>query len=56
MFCWYRHLTHPTFDRVTSALPGVPVAYVSSTNIARLEAEMRLHYADILRKSEVSES
>lgn len=56
VFCWYRHLTHPTFDRVTSALPGVPVAYVSSTNIARLEAEMRLHYADILRKSEVSES
>lgn len=56
VFCWYRHLTHPTFDRVTAALPGVPVAYVSSTNIARLEAEMRLHYADILKKLEGSPS
>lgn len=53
VFCWYKHLTHPVFERVTSALEGVPVAYVSATNIARLETEMRVHYFDILKKLEV---
>jgi len=48
LFIFYKHLGHKDEERISKSLPsGTPMRYVSSTNLAQLELQLKREYARV---------